>query len=46
MKELSAGEAWKYALDQSKTNMKEDDIKVLINLEKLLRKNRYRWTVK
>ena len=45
-KKISAGEAWKYALDQSKTNMKEEDIKVLINLEKLLRKNRYRRTTK
>lgn len=41
MKETSAGEAWRYALETSKTNMKQEDIKVIINLEKLLRKNRH-----
>ena len=38
MAELSAGEAWKYSIQNSKTNMKEEDLKVLENLEKLLGK--------
>lgn len=38
MKEFSAGEAWKYAIQNSKTNMNEEDLKVLENLEKLLGK--------
>ena len=36
MKELSAGEAWKYAVNETETNLKEEDLKVLQNLEKLL----------
>ena len=38
MQELSAGESWKYAIKSSKTNMKEEDLRVLENLEKLLGK--------
>lgn len=38
MKEHSAGDAWKSAVRNSKTNMKEEDLKVLENLEKLLGK--------
>lgn len=38
MKEHSAGEAWKNAVKNSKTNMKEEDLKVLENLDKLLGK--------
>ena len=38
MAELSAGEAWKYSIQNSRTNMKEEDLKVLENLEKLLGK--------
>ena len=38
MKTQSAGEAWKNALEESKTNLKEEDIKVLKNLSKLLGK--------
>lgn len=38
MKELSAGDAWKDAINNSKTNMKEEDLKVLENFEKLLGK--------
>ncbi len=36
MKEYSAGDAWKYAVRNSKTNMKKEDLEVLENLEKLL----------
>ena len=38
MKKLSAGEAWKSAIRESKTNMKEEDLNVLENFEKLLGK--------
>lgn len=38
MKEEQAGEAWKHAVRNSKTNMKEEDLRVLENLEKLLGK--------
>lgn len=38
MENLPAGEAWRYSIENSKTNMKEEDLKVLINLEKLLGK--------
>lgn len=38
MNELSAGEAWKYGIKNAKTNMKEEDIKILENLQKLLGK--------
>lgn len=38
MKEYQAGEAWKHAIRNSKTNMKEEDLKVLEDLEKLLGK--------
>lgn len=36
MKELSAGEAWKYSLEHVRTNLKAEDKKVLENLENLL----------
>lgn len=38
MKELSAEEAWVHAISVSKTNMKEEDLKILENLGKLLGK--------
>lgn len=38
MDEVSAEEAWEYAIKNSKTNMKEEDLKVLENLKKLLGK--------
>ena len=38
MKELSAGESWKYATQNSRTNMTKEDLKVLENFEKLLGK--------
>lgn len=38
MKELTAGEAWRLAIRNSKTNLTESDLKVLENLEKLLGK--------
>jgi len=38
MQDMSAGEAWEYAIKNSKTSMKEEDIKVLANLKKLLGK--------
>lgn len=38
MQDMSAGEAWKYGIQNSKTNLKEEDLKVLENLEKLLGK--------
>lgn len=38
MKELSAGEAWSYALKNSSTNMNQEDLEVLKTLEKLLGK--------
>lgn len=38
MHEMSAGEAWKQALKVSQTSMKEEDIEVIQNLEKLLGK--------
>lgn len=38
MNELSAGEAWEYALDNSTTSMNKEDINVLKNLGKLLGK--------
>lgn len=38
MKEVSAGEAWKHAIQNSKTNMTEEDLKVLENFEKMLGK--------
>lgn len=38
MQDMSAGEAWKCGIQSSKTNLKEEDLKVLENLEKLLGK--------
>lgn len=38
MKEKGAGEAWSEALKNSKTDMKEEDIKILETLGKLLGK--------
>ncbi len=38
MKELSAEEAWVHAISVSKTNMTEEDLKILENLGKLLGK--------
>lgn len=38
MENVPAGEAWRYGIENSKTNMQEDDLKVLLNLEKLLGK--------
>ncbi len=38
MSELSAGEAWHYALENTQTNMTEEDIKTLEVLEKMLGK--------
>lgn len=38
MDEMSAGEAWKYAIQNSQTNMKKEDLIILENLEKLLGK--------
>lgn len=38
MKEKSAGEAWEEAVNNSKTNMKEEDLRVLETLGKLLGK--------
>ena len=38
MQEMSAGEAWHYALENAHTNMNEEDIRILKNLEKMLGK--------
>lgn len=38
MKEVSAGEAWKFAIENSKTGMSKEDLEVLKNLESLLGK--------
>lgn len=38
MKELSAGEAWKYAVENSKTNMTKEDLNLLERFDKLLGK--------
>ncbi len=38
MKELSAEDAWKYAIDNSNTSLKKDDLMALSNLGKLLGK--------
>lgn len=38
MKDLSAGESWHYAIENSNTNMNKEDLKLLMNLEKLLGK--------
>lgn len=38
MQELSAGEAWQYAISVSRTNMIDEDLKVLESLDKLLGK--------
>lgn len=38
MKELSAGEAWKYAVENSKTNMTKEDLNLLEGFDKLLGK--------
>ncbi len=38
MQEISAGEAWKYGIYNSNTNMKEEDLLILENLGKLLGK--------
>lgn len=44
MKNKSAGDAWNEAIDKSNTSMTKEDLSVLRNLGKLLRKNRCRWT--
>jgi len=38
MKEVSAGEAWKFAIENSNTGMSKEDLEVLKNLESLLGK--------
>lgn len=38
MKELSAGEAWKIAIENSNTNMNAEDLSILKNFDKLLGK--------
>lgn len=38
MLELSAGEAWHFAIENSNTNMNEEDLNILNGLEKLLGK--------
>lgn len=38
MKQLSAGEAWEYAIDNSKTNMNDEDLSLLKSLNKMLGK--------
>lgn len=38
MKELSAGEAWKIAIENSNTNMNVEDLSILKNFDKLLGK--------
>ena len=38
MLELSAGEAWHFAIENSNTNMNEEDLNILKGLEKLLGK--------
>ena len=38
MVELSAGEAWHFAIENSNTNMNEEDLNILNGLEKLLGK--------
>ncbi len=38
MKNLSAGEAWKIAIDNSNTNMNAEDLSILKNFDKLLGK--------
>lgn len=38
MQEISAGEAWKFAIENSNTSMNGEDLNVLKNLEKLLGK--------
>ncbi len=38
IQELSAGEAWRFAIENSKTNMNLEDLSILKNLDKLLGK--------
>lgn len=38
MKEVSAGEAWSYAIENSNTSMNKDDLNIIKNLEKMLGK--------
>ena len=38
MKKKTAGDAWKYALDNSSTSMNEEDIEILKGFEKMLGK--------
>lgn len=38
MRELSAGEAWEYAVQNSKTSLHKEDLKIIENLKKLLGK--------
>ena len=38
MKQLSADEAWAFALDRSNTNMNIEDLEILKNLDKMLGK--------
>jgi len=38
MKQTSAGEAWKYAIENSSTNMSEEDLSILKSLDKMLGK--------
>ena len=38
MKQVSAGDAWEYAIENSKTNMNEEDLSTLKNLNKMLGK--------
>ena len=46
MSTMSAGEAWKNALETEKEYLSKDDLDVLKTLGNLLRKNRYRRTSK
>ena len=38
MKQVSAGEAWVYGVDNSSTNMKDEDLEILKGLDKMLGK--------
>ena len=38
MKQISAGEAWKFAIDNSKTYMNDEDLSILKNLNRMLGK--------
>lgn len=41
---VSAKEAWEYGIDNANLNLKQEDISIIKDLGKLLRKNRYRGT--